>query len=48
MMDLCNLTTFLVIGRDEEVGRRVGVGLVGVEDDLGAGHVGGVVGDGLG
>ena len=37
----------LMLGRDEEVGRRVRVRLAGLEDDLGAGHGGGGVGVGL-
>ena len=36
-----------MLGRDEEVGRRVRVRLAGLEDDLGAGHGGGGVGVGL-
>ena len=38
-----------MLGGDEEVGRRVGIRLAGLEHDLGAGHDGGVgVGSGEG
>ena len=36
----------LMLGGDEEVGRRVRVRLAGLEDDLGAGHGGAAVDDG--
>ena len=36
------MRTVLVLGGDEEVGRRVGIRLAGLEHDLGAGHDGGV------